>query len=179
MTRMRSVCPIWLKLLEEFVGFTPDDWDALEDSLAIVGPQLLGLLDRLYEHLLSFDDTRRIFLGARAEVSPEYMAMRKEHLTEWVFRTVDAANRATLARYLMETGRRHTADAGDTYRVVPPRYMVALTGYLQNALGEAAAAAYPSDSAAAFRIATAWNKMLIMQLEIFLKVMVPHNPKWD
>lgn len=168
-----------LKFLEEFVGFTQDDWDALEDSLAIIGPQLLGMLDRLYEHLLSFDDTRRIFFVGRAEVSPEYMAMRKEHLTEWVFRTVEAANRASLALYLMETGRRHTPAAGNASRVVPPRYMVVLTGYLQNAFGEAAAAAYPTDSASAFRIATAWNKMLIMQLEMFLKAMVPHNPKWD
>lgn len=168
-----------LRFLETFVGFTDDDWAALADSVPVLGPRLPAILDALYDHLLSFDDTRRIFLGPRGEVDPNYLAIRKEHLTEWVLRTVGGGDRAGFAQYLMSVGRRHTGVEGEPGRVVPPRYMVALTSFVQSALLGALFDALADEPARARRLALAWNKMLMIQLEIFLKAIAPTWPKWD
>src|SRR5687767_4376606 len=123
-----------LEFLESFVGFTDDDWKALADSVEVVGPKLPAILDALYEHLLSFDDTKRIFLGGRAEIDPTYIEIRKEHLTNWVLKTVGGGDKKSFANYIMATGRYHTGVEGDPGRTVPPRYMVALTSFVQTAL---------------------------------------------
>src|SRR5215212_4502216 len=89
-----------MEFLEDFVGFTEDDWKALSDSIRVIGPKLPGILDALYDHLLTFDDTRRIFLGPRGELDPSYIELRKEHLTAWVLTTVAGGSRRTFANYL-------------------------------------------------------------------------------
>jgi hypothetical protein len=164
--------------LREFVGFGDDDWAAIRESVAVLAPKLPALLDAIYDHLLSFDDTRRIFLGARGEVDPAYIAIRKEHLTDWVLKTVEG-NEAGFGRWLSEIGRRHTGVAGEPNRVVPPRYMVALTSFVQTALTATILEALADQPAAARRTAIAWNKMMMIQLEIFLKAIAPAFPNWD
>ena len=163
--------------LADLVGFGADDWAALADSVTTLSPRLPGILDAVYAHLLAFDDTRRIFLGSTGEIDPVYMALRKEHLTDWVLRTVGAAgDPGAFARYLLETGRRHTGVAGDPGRVVPPRYMVALTSFLQTALMSTLLEALADQPEQLRRQALAWNKMMMLQLELFLKAM---HADWD
>lgn len=43
-----------------------------------------AFLDAVYAHLLSFDDTRRYFIGSTGDVDPVYIAIHKEHLTSWL-----------------------------------------------------------------------------------------------
>jgi Protoglobin len=167
-----------IAFLEKFIGFTDDDWAALSDSVPILSPKLPALLDAIYDHLLSFDDTRRLFLGPRGEVDPAYIAVRKEHLTDWLLRTVGGGDRGAFAEWLMTIGKRHTGVAGEPERVVPPRYMVALTSFVQTAIWDALFAE-STDATLVRRCGQAWSKMMIIQLEIFLKVIAPHWPRWD
>lgn len=168
------------EFLAEFTGFRPQDWTLIADSIGVVGPVLPSILDALYDHLLSFDDTRKIFLGARGEIDPHYMAERKEHLTTWVLRIADGGtNPAELAEYLSQVGRRHTGVAGEPGREVPPRYLVALTSFIQTALLSTLWAELPNDGAKAVRMGLAWNKLLMIQLELFLKAAAPKWPTWD
>lgn len=167
------------EFLQAFVGFSADDWQALGDSLGVLGPHLPGVLDRLYEHLLSFDDTRRIFLGSDGDVSPEYIEIRKEHLTEWILQTATAESASDLAQFLAGVGRRHTGAVGDPDRRVPPRYMVGLVGFVQGVIVTTLTTALPDDPATGGRMAGAWVKMLAMQLELFLREITPHWPNWD
>jgi len=168
-----------LQLLERYVGFTETDWSALRESAKVLGPKLPSLLDALYDQILAFEDTRRILLpdGVHDET---YIAIRKEHLTEWVLKTVATdLDRGTFATYLQIVGMKHTKDAGDPTRTVPPRYLVAFVGFLQAAIWSTLFDLLPSDVAAIRRIGLAWSKMLIIQLEIFLKEVVPSYPEWD
>lgn len=168
-----------LQFLEDFIGFTQDDWKALSDSVDVLGPKLPAMLDSLYEHLLSYDDTRRIFLGQRGEVDPEYIAIRKEHLTAWVLKTVGGGDRSAFAAWLVSVGKAHTGVSGEPQRVVPPRYMVALVSFVQTALLSTLFSALPKEPEKVQRMGLAWNKMMMLQLEIFLKQMAPAWPKWD
>ena len=68
---------------------------------------------------------------------------------------------------------------GEPGRVVPPRYMVALIATLQTSILGALAAQLPNQQAQVVRLGLAWNKMLIIQLEMFLKTLAPQFPEWD
>ncbi|HVE83036.1 MAG TPA: protoglobin family protein [Myxococcales bacterium] len=169
-----------MRFMMDFVGYTVDDQAALQESVPVLGPVLPRLLDALYERLLSFDDTRRVFMGKQGEVDPSYIALRKEHLTQWVLRTAGVAGEPdSLPGYLREVGRRHTGVAGETDRVVPPRYMVGLVGFVQAALWGALFDALPDKPKDVARFGLAWSKMLVIQLELFLKVIAPQWPDWD
>jgi hypothetical protein len=168
------------RFLEDFVGFSDQDWLSIQESISPLANKLPSILDAVYDHLLSYDDTRRVFFGPHEEVDPEYLAIRKEHLTEWLFRSIQGIdNRGDLARYLMEVGRRHTGVAGEPDRVVPPRYMVGLMSFIQSQIISNLFDALPGDPERLRRLVLAWNKMLMIQLELFLKAMAPQWPGWD
>jgi protoglobin len=169
-----------LRFLEDFVGFTDDDWAAIRESVEVLVPHLPALLDALYEHLLSFDDTRRLF-AVGDEVDLLYLAVRKQHLLGWVRATVAAGpdTRREFANYLNVIGRRHTGVAGDPRRVVPPRYMVGLVSFAQTAFARVLHGALADEPERALRMSLAWSKMLMMQLEMFLKNIAPQWPNWD
>lgn len=169
-----------LDFLTEFVGLTDDDWESLRDSVRLLAPLLPSFLDQLYDHLLSYDDTRRLFLGSDGEVDPDFLSIRKEHLTEWFLETAAGADdRNRFADYLLRIGRTHTAASGDELRSVPPRYIVAMMAYLQSLLAETISSALPLEVLQSRHLMIAWNKMLMIQLEFFLKAMVPEWPEWD
>jgi hypothetical protein len=168
-----------INFLFDFMLFGDADWKALQESVEGLGPKLPGLLDAIYAHLLSFDDTQRIFLGERGKVDAAYIQTRKEHLTDWVLKTVEGGDPAAFARFIANVGRHHTGVAGEPGRVVPPRYMVALISFVQTALTATLFEVFAGDPAKIARCAIAWNKMLQIQLEIFLKVIAPHWPAWD
>ena len=168
-----------IEFLMDFVGFTDDDWAAISESVAVLGPHLPGILDALYDHLLSYDDTRRIFLGEGPDIDPNYIAVRKEHLTEWIMKTVEGGSLKQFANYIAGVGKRHTGVVGDPNRSVPPRYMVVLTSFVQTALVSTIIQNLPGEAEKATRLALAWNKMMMIQLEIFLKVLAPMWPEWD
>lgn len=168
------------RFLSEFVGFTEKDWESLRESVPVLAPHLPRLLDALYDHLLSYDDARRIFLGSTGEVDPAYLAVRKEHLTEWFLETAGAVGAwERFPAYLSQVARMHTAHGGDPARMVPPRYLVGLICFIQGALLDLVFDALPLEPWRARRYGTAWIKMLGIQLEMFLKEVGPSWPNWD
>jgi hypothetical protein len=173
-----------LDFLSDFCLLSSEDWTALDESLTYLAPRLPALLDRLYDHLLNYDDTRRVFLGQRGEFDAAYIALRKEHMTEWIMRTIassdrEDAGRDEFAKYVVRVGKRHTGVAGELHRAVPPRYMVALSSFIQTVVLEALYDAVSDDIAALRRMSLAWNKIVIVQLELFLQVIAPLWPSWD
>lgn len=168
-----------LEFLADFCLISGEDWAALDESLPYLAPRLPAMLDNLYNHLLEYDDTRRVFLGSRGDVEPAYIELRKEHMTEWIMRTISIGDRKSFAEYITRTGRRHTGVAGEAHRSVPPRYMVALISYIQTVVLSTLFDVLPDDLATLRRVALAWNKILLVQLEMFLKVLAPNWPQWD
>ena len=165
--------------LTDFCRFGADDWAGLDASLPFLAPVLPDLLDRLYEHLLAYDDTRRIFLGPQGELDPQYIELRKEHMTEWIMTAMTIRDADKFASYVTRVGRRHRGVAGQPDRAVPPRYMVALMGFLQTEIASALFATMAEDPAGLQRSLLAWNKILMIQLEMFLKATAPGWPSWD
>ena len=176
---IRSSADARLAFLTDFCLFAEGDWAALDESLPYLAPSLPELLDRLYEHLLAYDDTRRVFLGERGEVDPKYIELRKEHMTEWIMSTLSLKDPKKFAEFVMRVGKRHTGVTGEEGRAVPPRYMVALISFIQTSITSALVESGCQDQAALLRMIVAWNKMLMVQLEMFLKVIAPHWPHWD
>jgi hypothetical protein len=168
------------RFLKDFVGYTEDDRRAMTESLVLLGARLPRILDDLYDHLLDHDDTRRVFLGPAGELDPLYIAQRKEHLTEWVLMAAAGPVSDDFAAFLVKLASQHLgAAAGSEHRAVPPRYIVAVTSRIQTAILEALFDALPGSPELALRAALAWNKFLMVQLELFLHVIAPSWPHWD
>lgn len=165
--------------LADFCQFGDDEWTALDESLPFLAPVLPDILDRLYDHLLSYDDTRRVFIGSRDEVDPAYIELRKEHMTEWIMAAMTVRDPEQFVRYAMRVGRRHCGVAGEPGREVPPRYMVALMSFIQSEITNALFATMADDLPRLQRTILSWNKILLIQLELFLKVISPTWPAWD
>jgi hypothetical protein len=167
------------EFLSDFVGFTEVDRQLLQQSLAVLGPALPGLLDAIYDHLLSYDDTRRLFLGEQGTLDPAYIELRKEHLTQWLLTMAVEEDLGKLASYIAAVARMHTGAAGQARRKVPPRYVVGLTCFVQTAILKTAFAALPEEPTRALQLGLAWHKLLTIHLELFLKAIAPHWPAWD
>jgi hypothetical protein len=165
-----------IAFLEEFVGFTEDDRAALRESALALGPRLPAMVDRLYDHLLSFDDTREVFVDEGGTINPKYIAIRKEHLTEWVMRAITETDRAEVARYATLVGKKHTHAAGDPDRAVPARYVVGHMANVQVVFWSALFEAMPNEPERVQRMGLAWTKMMMIQLELMLWAAVPG---WD
>jgi hypothetical protein len=168
------------RFLQDFTGFGDEDRKAMTESLLVLGARLSRILDELYDHLLSYDDTRQTFLGPAGELDPAYMAQRKEHLTEWVLMAAASPSLDEFASYTVKVASQHLGlQEGARHRAVPPRYIVATTSRLQTALTQALFEELPRDPALAVRASVAWNKFLIIHLELFLSVIAPSWPEWD
>jgi hypothetical protein len=165
--------------LEDFIGFGEVDRGAIRQSLLVLGPRLPAILDALYDHLLGYDETKRLFLGTDGPVDPAYIAQRKEHLTEWLLTVAASDEPNAFSNYIVKIARQHTRLSGDEKREVPPRYIVALTAFLQANFTTAIFEAIPDSPAEALRTSLAWSKLLMIQLELFLKVVAPFWPEWD
>jgi hypothetical protein len=164
----------------EFILMTEDDWSALGDSIDILAPKLPAILDAIYAHLLSFDDTHRVFLGTRGEVDPAYIVLRQEHLTDWILRSINGGeDLPAFAQFITDVARRHTGVAGEPERVVAPRYLVGLMSFVQSQILSSLIDTVVDDSACLKRYALAWNKLLMLELELFLKEVTEHSPAWD
>ena len=165
--------------LAEFCHFEEDDWNVLDESLPFLAPEMPDLLDRLYDHLLDHDDTRRIFLGAKGELDPAYIELRKEHMTEWIMAALTMRDPKEFANYVTRVGRRHRGVSGQSNRAVPPRYMVAFMSFIQSEITRVLFAFMADDLPRLQRAILAWNRILIIQLEMFLKAIAPQWPQWD
>lgn len=133
-------------------GITVEDEALVQSSAEYLGPLLPGLLDALYEHLLSLPETARFF-------EEQDIAHRKEALVAWAGRTIEGPHDEGFWKYLSQVGRIH-ANYG-----IPAYQVVHLMAWVQ---GNIAAALLASDRAEKEREAVAWTKLLTAQLDPML-----------
>ena len=165
--------------LSKFVEFGETELKLISESVAILAPFLSELLDNIYDRLLSFEDSAQYFLNEDESVNDDYIAVRKEHLTGWLFSIVEVSNLKDLVSYLEGVALVHSSHAGEDDRPVPPRYLVVLSNFIQNEIWSILFRALPNDLEKIQKFGLAWNKFLNLQLELFLKVNVPSWPYWD
>lgn len=133
--------------------FTLEDSEHIQRSAEFLGPLLPGVLDALYDHLLSLPETREFFNGQDVQ-------HRKQSLVTWAARTIQEPADDDLWTYLARVGKIHR-DYG-----IPSYQIVHLMAWVQDVIVSALLTSTRSGKEAE---AIAWMKMLTAQLDPLLR----------
>ena len=169
--------PARMRQMADFVGFTDDDLELLRAS----GPLLIDRADDLaaavYEHFLSYPATARYFLTRDGEVNETRLTRRKHSLARWLRNSIEFIIDEQFPVFLLAVGVVHSnppAPAG-RHGSVPARFMTGTISFIQSQIASTLAEEM-DDPTAAMRTAIAWNKMLMLQLDVLLAGYITETP---
>lgn len=167
--------PRYVRELCAFVGFDEADAALVRESAPIVLAQEAALTTALYDHFLKFPESARFFLGADGGPDLPRIERRKHSLARWLRETAQAAVTHESAYYLLAIGLSHSHRATGPGGTVPAHLVVNAIGLAQTALAQTFADALPPERA--LQASMAWNKLLIVHLNVFLLGYLPATPR--
>jgi hypothetical protein len=126
-----------------------------------------ALTSALYEHFLRFPATARFFLAADGTPDRTRIERRKHSLARWLKETAEAAITHDFAYYLLMIGISHSHRDHGPGGKIPPQFMVAAMSLTQTALAGIFRDEL-GDPARALAAAVAWNKLLLLHLNVLL-----------
>ncbi|MFK7821235.1 MAG: protoglobin family protein [Planctomycetaceae bacterium] len=164
--------------LAEFIGFGPEDIEAVHGSAALLGPVVPSLVDAVYEKLFTYDATKRHFVPRQSgydgdapvdleslTLDHEMIAFRKEHLTRYLVALVSNPYDGKMVKYLDNVGKMHTPRLGSDRLSVPLVQMNVLMGFVADAI-IATVFSLNLDPAATAATIRAFNKLLWIQNDL-------------
>jgi hypothetical protein len=145
--RLESDLGYRFEYLAEFIGFGPDDIEAVHAAASGLAPLVPALVDAVYVKLFSYTSTKRHFVPRQFAYEgpvPESLesltldhpqiAFRKQHLGRYLATLVTRPYDAKMVQYLDFVGKIHTPKAGSAELDVPLVQMNALLGFVSDAL---------------------------------------------
>lgn len=168
--------PRFVRELMEFVGFDERDAATVRASAPAVLAREADLTTVLYERFLKFPESARFFLGADGAPDAARIERRKHSLGRWLRETAQAAVTQESAYYLLAIGLSHSHRATGPGGVVPLHLMVNGISLAQTALAEIFADAL-DDPRQALAASLAWNKLLLVHLNVLLLGYTPPTPR--
>lgn len=150
-----------------FVGLGDDDIALVRHTAPLVLKHEAALTSALYEHFLKFPATAQFFLGADGEPDRERIERRKHSLGRWLKETAEVAINEGFVYYLLGVALSHSHREYGPGGKIPPQFMVGAMSLTQSALAGVLQSELP-DAREALAAATAWNKILLVQLNVLL-----------
>ena len=155
--------------LAEFVGLDQDGLDLIQATREVVLEHGEELTASVYDNFLEFPESRRFFTDEFGEVNEERLTRRKHSLMRWLRGSIDFQVDADYPIRVLAMGIVHShpplhrAHLGS----VPARFMIGTISYIQSAVTDLLRREL-DDPDMAIRAASAWSKMLMLQLDIML-----------
>jgi Protoglobin len=157
----------FIRELLDFVGFTDADAEVVRRTAPLVLKHERAITDALYEHFLKFPGSARFFLLPDGSPDQPRLERRKHSLGRWLRETAEVAMTHDFAYYLLAVSLSHSHRSHGPGGTIPPHLMVgamslaqtALAGILQEEL---------KDLSQAFQASLAWNKLLLLHLNVLL-----------
>jgi hypothetical protein len=159
--------PRFVRELMDFVGFDDRDAATVRASAPVVLAAEEQFTTALYEHFLRFADSARFFLGEDGTPDRARLERRRHSLGRWLRETAQAAVTHESSYYLLAVGLSHSHRATGPGGVVPLHLMVNAMSLAHTALARLFADAL-GDPARAFEASVAWNKLLLVHLNVLL-----------
>ena len=153
--------------LVEFVGLTESDIALIRRTAPILLRHERALTDALYEHFLQFPAAARFFLLPDGTPDQSRLERRKHSLGRWLHETAEAALTHDFGYYLLAIGLSHSHRSADPGGKIPPHLMVGAMSLAQQAFARTFQAEV-GDLSVAFEASLAWNKLLMIQLNVLL-----------
>ncbi len=153
--------------LAAFVGLDEADAAVIRESAPVVLEHEAALTTALYEHFLEFPATARFFLAPDGTPDRARIERRKHSLARWLRETAEVALTHDFVYYLLSVGIAHSHRDYGPGGKIPPQFMVAAMSLTQTALADLFRRTLP-DAERALAAATAWNKLLLLHLNVLL-----------
>ena len=167
--------------VSEFMGFGPEDVDAIHALAAHLAPVVPALVDAVYVKLFSYDATKRHFVPRQfgyegptpqsvdtLGLDHEQIKYRKGHLAAYLKKLVTGTYDLKMVGYLDFVGQMHTPKAGSPEIDVPLVQMNALMGFVADAL-LATILGLDLDGATRVKAVRAFNKLLWLQNDLITR----------
>jgi hypothetical protein len=167
--------PRYVRELCDFVGFGEADAAMVRESAPAVLAREAELTTALYDHFLKFPESAKFFLAPDGSPDTARIERRKHSLGRWLRETAQAAITQGSSYYLLNTGLAHSHRPTGPGGVIPAHLMVNAISLAQSALAGIFGATLPPERALAASVA--WNKLLLVHLNVFLLGYLPRTPR--
>jgi hypothetical protein len=159
--------PGFVQELMDFVGLTDADIEVIRRTAPALLQHERAITDALYEHFLKFPAAARFFLLPDDSPDQSRLERRKHSLGRWLHETAEAAMTHDFLYYLLAVGLSHSHRSFGPGGKVPPHLMVGAMSLAQSTFARLFQEEL-SDLTEAFEASLAWNKLLLIHLNVLL-----------
>ena len=150
-----------------FVGLGEEDIALIRRTAPHVLEREPAITAALYEHFLKFPETAQFFLNEDGAPDRERIERRRHSLGRWLRETAEVAITEGYVYYTLGVAFSHSHREYGPGGKIPPQFMVGAMSLTQTALAGALEEAL-GDPREALRAVAAWNKLLLVQLNVLL-----------
>jgi nitrite reductase/ring-hydroxylating ferredoxin subunit len=160
----------YFRYMVDFVGFKPEDAEAIRESGLVVEKYLPTIVSEFYANLLRYPPTRKHFLRKDGSLDQDYLQKRMHHLTNFWRRTASGIYDDDYARYVDYVGRAHTSHGADPNIYIAEHYVIGQVGFIQHAISKALEDELRDvDPELENRAVRAWNLLMMVILEMLAR----------
>jgi len=169
--------PARMKEVAEFVGLGPAELELIQETAPAVLKHAQELAATVYDQFLKFPEARKFFLDSDGHVDEVRLERRKHSLERWLRGSISFQIDQDYPIRLLATGIVHSHPPAHRAHLgsIPSRYMVGTISFVQTALDKMLHDEM-QDPEEARQAAIAWNKLLMVQLDILLAGYLTETP---
>jgi len=166
-----------MKEIAEFVGLGQEELDVIESTRDMVLARGEEITAAVYDHFLLFPETRRFFLEEGGVVDETKLDRRKHSLLRWLTGSISFKIDEDYPIRLLATGIVHSHPPSHRAHLgsIPNRFMTGSMSYMMTYLTRVFQEEL-SDPKKAFDACVAWNKLLMVQLDIMQAGYINETP---
>lgn len=153
----------------DFVGLSEEDRQLIRASAPILLAHADSLTEAAYDHILKYPQARKFFVTDHDEPDAKRIEANKQTMISWLRATAAAPLNEGFVRYLVAISQMHRNIPIHRPGLSPvaPRYTIGIIAYYQTAIADLLQQ-HMADPALASRTSIAWNKWLMVELELLL-----------
>ena len=166
-----------LKEMADFVGFGEEELSLIRETSSVVLEHADSLTASVYDNFLKYPESRKFFLNADGEVDDVRLDRRKHSLARWLRGSIDFKIDEDYPIRVLATGIVHSHPPVHRAHMgsIPSRFMIGTISFTQTALAELLHREM-EDAGLAARASAAWNKLMMLQLDILLAGYLTETP---
>jgi Protoglobin len=157
----------FIRELMEFVELGDADVATIRRTAPAILRHEQAITAALYEHFLKFPATARFFLKEDGTSDTQRLERRKHSLGRWLRETAEVAMTHDFVYHLLAVSLSHSHREFGPGGKVPPQFMVGAMSIAQTAFARLLQAEL-GDLQQAFEATLAWNKLLLVHLNVLL-----------
>ena len=158
-----------MKEMVDFVALTPAELGLVQATAPLLERHAEELTSAIYDHFLQFPKARQFFLTDDGEVDQEHIDRRKHSLIRWLRGSLDFKVDEEFPVFLLALGLVHSHPPAHRAHLgsIPSGFMIGTISFAQTALAQLFLQEM-DDAEAAIKASMAWNKALMVQLDVLL-----------